>query len=150
MVDPLITIGIDLINNSLSNELRQIQIVLCPFNGQIFLVLAFDEPKEHARKVRSQNFLNEVTILLKVHLFNLNFMKLLIFSLSVLLMALFSPHFCVNAISQQKQLLIHQLLLFNSLLFLVNHLIFIIILPNKKWFLYVYYFLYFKEINQVR
>jgi len=33
MVDPLITIGIDLIDNSLSNELRQIQVVLCPFNG---------------------------------------------------------------------------------------------------------------------
>ena len=62
MVDPLVTIGIDLLYKPLTYILWHAKVQLCPFNGQVLLLLAGDKPEVDRRKVRGKHFFYKVAI----------------------------------------------------------------------------------------
>ena len=80
MVDPLISVGIYLVHQSLTNEFWHVQVLLQLLDAEIVLGLALNQTGIDLAQIWNKNFFDEESILLRfrVDLLNFDFVKLLL------------------------------------------------------------------------
>lgn len=71
VVYALISVGVDLVDDPLSNELWQIHVLFRPFARQIVLILSFYQTEVHAGEIRRKYFSYEKSILFRHKVFHL-------------------------------------------------------------------------------